>query len=118
MKIYVSLIAAEIYRDGGSLEARFRLSDGGFESIWLSIIPWDTPAEKAYGPLKVSADAEGAENCRMISIGSEEEREVIARLRDFLRAPKVDVPFAHRSDNALLLQKVAWLADEIPRRQK
>ena len=118
MKTYDTLIAADIYRDGGSLEARFRLADGAFESLWLSVLPWDSPKEKAYGPLKVSADADGAQNGIAIPVGSEEEREILARLRDFLRAPKVEVPFAHRTDCAYFIEKAARLSDEIPRRVK
>ena len=68
MKIYDKLIAAEIYRDGGSLEARFRFADGGFESLWLSVLPWDTPAQIAYGDLRVAFDSEGAE-LSLVSMG-------------------------------------------------
>jgi hypothetical protein len=118
MKTYDTLIAADIYRDGGSLEARFRLADGEFVSLWLSVLPWDTPANKAYGALKVSTDADGAEAGRVVLVGSEEERQILASLRDFLRAPKVDVPFAHRTDSASFIEKVTWLSDEIPRRRK
>lgn len=118
MSAYDTLIAADIFRDGGSLEARFRLADGTFQSLWLSILPWDTPAEKTYGALRVSADAEGAKNGRLIPVGSEEEGAILAGLRDFLRAPKVDVPFAHRTDSAAFIEKVTWLLDEIPRRRK
>ena len=118
MKTYQTLIAADIYRDGGSLEARFRLADGAFESLWLSVLPWDAPAQKAYGALKLSADADGAENGRVVPVDSEEEREILARLREFLRAPQVDVPFAHRGDSASFIEKATWLSDEIPRRRK
>src|SRR5262245_26772684 len=108
MEAYDTLIAADIYRDGGSLEARFRLADGSFESLWLSVLPWDTPAQKKYGALKVSSVADGAENGRVVPAGSEEERDILVRLRDFLRSPKVDVPFAHRTDSESFVEKVVW----------
>ncbi len=117
MKSYDTLIAAEIYRDGGSLEAQFRLADGTFESLWLSVLPWDSPAQKAYGALKLSADANGAENGRVIAMGSGEEREILARLPDFLREPKVEIPMSAYTDRESSIQKVKWLSVEIPRRR-
>lgn len=118
MRAYDTLIGADIYRDGGSLEARFRLADGTFESLWLSVLPWDTPAQKAYGALKVSADANGAERGRVIAIATEEEREILTGLLSFLRAPKVDIPASPYTDRESCIEKVIWISAEIPRRKK
>ncbi len=116
---YAKLVAADIYRDGGSLEARFQCDDGRFESLWLAAKPEDRSYEKfVHGRFMISADAESAENGRIVGKGTPEEEEILARLTAFMEAPHVDVPFSHQTPRDYYLQKVADLIAAIPNRKE
>jgi hypothetical protein len=115
---YVTLVASDIYRDGGSLEARFRCDDGSFESLWLQARPIDRSYQRfAHTELKVASSADGAKNGKSLLRGSTEEEAVLARLRSFMMSPKVDVPFSHRTPVDHHLEKVTALIDAIPNRK-
>ena len=115
---YVTLIAADIYRDGGSLEARFRCDDGSFESVWLQAKPENRSFERfVHADLRVASSADGAQAGRTLSKGSQEEGAVVAKLRSFMLTPEVDVPFSHRAPVDYYLERVRALISAIPHRQ-
>ena len=62
MRKYDTLISADIYRDGGSLEARFVRNDGRFETVRLKARPESRQMDRfIYVELLLfdNADAEG-----------------------------------------------------------
>lgn len=116
---YQTLIAADIYRDGGSLEARFQCEGGGFESIWLAAKPEDRSYTRfVHGDLRISTSAEGAQTGRVVAMGSQEEAEILTRLISFMQSPKVDVPFSERTPIDYYLHTVADLITAIPNRKE
>ena len=115
---YVKLIAADVYRDGGSLEACFLCDGGTFESIWLQARPEDRSFKRfVHTDLRVSSTAEGAQRGRAVDKGSPEEADIITRLQSFMMSPTVDVPFSHRTPADYHLEKVAALVVAIPHRK-
>jgi hypothetical protein len=116
---YETLITAEIYRDGGSLEARFECKGGGFESIWLAAKPEDRSYMRfVHGDLRISPSADGAQTGRVVAVRSPEEAEVLTRLTSFMQSPKVNVPFSERTPIDYYLQTVASLITAIPNRKE
>ena len=75
-----TLVACEIYRDGGSLGAVFNVQEG-FESLFLRTEPWDHPDDATFGSLWVSngeiPDTHGVE----IQPSSLAEREWLLRCK-------------------------------------
>lgn len=116
MKSYQELVTADIYRDGGSLKAIFRLDDGTFESLWLSVLPWDSPADISYGDLRIRPDADGAVGGQLVSKGSKEEGEILDGLASFLQRPKINQSLSHAAEDELMLDYVRRMLDEIPKR--
>ncbi len=117
MKTYTTLIAADLYRDGGSIGIGFRCADGTFESIWLRAVPIEKDFSRfAHGPLKISQSAEGAEDGVYVPRRSEIEAEIAARITRFMAEPKVDVPFAHKTEVTEHLRLVTRLLEAIPNR--
>jgi hypothetical protein len=117
MKTYTTLIAADIYRDGGSIGLGFRCADGTFESIWLRAVPIEKDFSRfAHGPLKISQSAEGAEDGVYVPRKSEIETEVVARITQFMTAPKVDIPISPKTEVTEHLQLVTRLLEAIPHR--
>src|SRR5215831_8867459 len=95
---YSKLVGADMYRDGGSFEAKFICGDGGYETVWLEAAP-DSPRQHAlvHSRLQVFRDLDRAVAPEEISKNSTREAEVIEALQDFLAKPSVDVPFSHRT---------------------
>lgn len=118
IKSYDVLIAAAIYRDGGSLEARFRFSDGTFESLWLGVIPWDHPAQISYGPLKQADNETGAEHGRVIEKKSPDDQRIVATIRAFLEQLKLDIAHRYHEEESHFIEIVVSLLKEISLRLK
>jgi hypothetical protein len=117
MRHYSKLVGADIYRDGGSLEAKFICSDGTHETLWLMVNPdWIKGHTSRYSRLEVYTDFDRQSPSRLVEIGSELEKEIIAALREFLINPIVDVPFAHRTPEEHFLEHVRDLLSHIPNR--
>ncbi len=117
MQRYSKLVGADIYRDGGSLEAKFVRGDGAFETLWLQVHPdWIKGQGVHYSRLEVYDDLERRVTPRIVEIGSETEKDIVAGLREFLGNAVVDVPFAHRTPKEHFLEHVRHLLSAIPRR--
>jgi hypothetical protein len=117
MRKYDTLISADIYREGGSLEARFVRNDGRFETVRLKARPESRQMDRfIYVELLLfdNADAEG--EAKAIVKSSTEELEIIAALREFLDHPKIDIPFAHSTPKKNFLRVVESLVSCIPGR--
>ena len=115
---YETLITADIYRDGGSMDARFECEGGRFESLWLGAKPEDRSYTRFVpGKLRISPGADGARTGREVAIGSPEETEVLTRLTAFMQSPRVNAPFGERTPIDYYLQKVAALITAIPNRK-
>jgi hypothetical protein len=117
MTTYKTLVAADVYRDGGSIEARFACADGSFETIWLQ-----AALEPQFGmnyihtDLLIFADAYRQGPSRRIAKDSIEEDALLNALNEFLRVPKVNVPFSHQTADEDYLQTVEALIANIPNR--
>jgi hypothetical protein len=117
MQRYSKLVGADIYRDGGSLAAKFVRSDGAFETLWLQVHPdWIKGQGALYWRLELYGDLERRVTARVVEIGSETEKEVVAGLLEFLGNPVVDVPFAHSTPKEHFLAHVRDLLSHIPER--
>jgi len=117
MHRYSKLVGADIYRDGGSLEAKFLRSDGACETLWLQIHPdWLRSHCLHYSRLQIYGDFERRTVPEVVELGSETEREIVAGLHEFLGDPVVDVPFAHSKPKEHFLKYVRDLLLHIPRR--
>jgi GNAT superfamily N-acetyltransferase len=117
MTSYKTLVAADIYRDGGSLEVRFECADGTHETIWLqaSVDP-DFGVRYIHTDLLIFADANRQGVFCSIEKESAAEDAVLDALMRFLRYPKVAVPFSHRTPDAHYLETVEMLIKAIPNR--
>lgn len=114
---YKTLVAADVYRDGGSLEARFQCADGSFETIWLqaSLDP-EFGVRYIHTDLMIFADANREGAFQRIEKESPEEDALLDALHRFLRAPKVTVPFSHRTPDEHYLRTIETLIESIPNR--
>jgi hypothetical protein len=111
---YKALVAADIYRDGGSIEVRFACQNGSFETIWLRVD--DTPAGIfVHSDLLVTSDVNGAEP-RRLGKNSAEEEALLTALEEFLQRPKIDVPFVRRTEDPHYLEILEKLLRSIPER--
>ncbi len=82
-----ALIDAEIYRDGGSYEARFQTDDGEPYTVWLQAFAARTQSRPRHQWLfEYRADQRPADAVPVVS-GSQQEHELLARLDAFLLAP-------------------------------
>jgi hypothetical protein len=119
MRRYSKLVGADIYRDGGSLEARFVRGDGAFETLWLQVHPDVLRGHSlCYSRLQIYDDLERQTAPGVVELGSETERDILVGLREFLDAPVVDVPFAHGRPKHHFLDYVRDLLLHIPRRRQ
>jgi hypothetical protein len=117
MTSYKILVAADVYRDGGSLEVRFACADGSFETIWLqAALEPQFGLNYIYSDLLIFADAYRQGPSRCIAKDSPEEDALLAALNDFMRAPKVNVPFSHQTADEEHLGTVETLIANIPNR--
>ena len=114
---YSTLVGTEIYRDGGSLEAKFVLPDGRMETLWLqaaSNFPRGHHLIHSVLLVYPNADREGSPT--VIVPNSDEEKEIITAIELFLANPRVNVPFAHRTSDESFLDKLRQMALCIPNR--
>ena len=117
MRRYSKLVGADIYRDGGSLAAKFVRSDGAFETLWLQVHPdWIKGQGARYSRLEVYRDLERRTAPEVVGLGSETERDIVASLQELLRDPVVDVPFADGKPKEHFLKYVRDLLLHIPKR--
>ena len=115
-RTYQALVAADVYRDGGSIEVRFACSNGVDETIWLKV--GDSPEGIfVHTDLLVSADANGALPPENLPKDSPEEHALLAALNRFLGRPKVDVPFVRRTEDYRYLAILEKLVSAIPGRR-
>jgi hypothetical protein len=77
---------------------------------------WTKAGCPRYSRLEVYADLDGQSPARLVEVGSESEKEIIAALREFLISPIVDVPFVHRTPEEHFLEHVRELLLHIPNR--
>ena len=96
----MELQSADIYRDGGSLTVDFLRSDGGPLSILLEVTRVPAPGEqRCFGHLHVGSEIQSAcEPSSIVSKGSDQERELISALDEWLANPKVS---RHATPSAL-----------------
>jgi hypothetical protein len=116
MPVYKTLVAADTYRDGGSLEACFACADGTFETIWLQAAESPNGLVFVHTDLLVYADANRQGPARCIAKESKEEDALIIALEKFLRHPKVNVPFSRSTPDEEFLRVVDALITSIPLR--
>lgn len=117
IRVYRTLVSADTYRDGGSLEVRFACADGSFETIWLqAALDPEFGVRYVHTDLSVYADASRQEGGRRIAKNSFEEEAIVSAMLRFLRNPKVDVPFSHRTPDEHYLKTVEALIESIPNR--
>lgn len=116
MRVYKTLIAADRYRDGGSLEARFICADGSSETVWLQAAESPDGLIFVHKELSLYADADRQTPPQRIAKNSKEEDLLLAALEKFLRQPHVNVPFARGTPDENFLQTVEALVTSIPNR--
>lgn len=116
-RCYHTLIGADMYRDGGSLEARFALADGQFETLWLQAAP-DSPRDHQvmHSFLLVYPDVDRNAPSIQIEPNSPEEDSIRAAIEMFLANPSVSVPFSHKTPDDYYLGRLRELALAIPKR--
>ncbi|RYD72211.1 MAG: hypothetical protein EOP84_23525 [Verrucomicrobiaceae bacterium] len=114
---YHTLIGADIYRDGGSLEARFVLADGQFETLWLQTAPGSPCGDQVtHSFLLVYSDVERVAPPIRIEPNSREEDQIRAAIETFLANPNVSVPFSHQTPDDYYLGRLKEMALAIPAR--
>jgi serine phosphatase RsbU (regulator of sigma subunit) len=116
MRVYKTLIAADRYRDGGSLEARFICADGTLETIWLQAAESPDGLIFIHTDLSLYADADRQSAPQRITKGSKEEDLLLSALEKFLRHPHVNVPFSRGTSDESYLKTVEDLVASIPER--
>lgn len=116
-RTYHTLVGADIYRDGGSLEARFILGDGRHETLWLQAAP-GSPREHqvVHSTLQFYANLDREGVPTKVEPNSSEEDSILAAIETFLESPNVDVPFAHKTPKEYYLGRLRELATGIPNR--
>lgn len=112
-RTYQALVAADIYRDGGSIEVRFSCSDGTPETIWLRV---DDTAAGIFVHTDLLVSSETGGESRRVAKHSPEEEALLAALERFLQRPKVEVPFVRRTEDHHYLAILEKLASSIPDR--
>jgi hypothetical protein len=96
--VYRTLVSADTYRDGDSLEARFACAEGSFEMVWLpAALDPQFGVRYVHTDLAIHADANRQEPARTIAKNPFEEEAVVIAMLRFLRNPSVAVPFSHRT---------------------
>jgi hypothetical protein len=75
-----TLVAADIWRDGGSLSAVVLQDNGESISYWLQTTSWNHPREAAHSNLFVSPGSNPELLQRKVEIRSEEERQLLELL--------------------------------------
>jgi hypothetical protein len=115
---YKTLVGADIYRDGGSLEVKFVCCNGEFETLWLQAAP-ESPNSRQliHDRLLVFSDLERQVDPVLIERDSSEETCILDSLKLFVSESTVDVPFAHRTPDQVYLGTVNDLIEAIPRRK-
>lgn len=116
MRVYKTLIAADRYRDGGSLEARFICGDGTSETIWLQAAESPDGLVFVHTELALYADADRQSPPQPIAKGSKEEDSILSALEKFLQHPHVNIPFSRGTPDELYLNTVEALVVSIPQR--
>jgi hypothetical protein len=116
-RIYHTLLGADMYRDGGSLEASFILGDGRHETLWLQAAP-ESPRDHqvVHSTLQFYANLDREGVPTKVEPNSSEEGSILAAIEAFLASPNVDVPFAHKTPNEYYLERLRELASGIPNR--
>jgi hypothetical protein len=95
---YRTLIGADMYRDGGSLEASFVLADGQFETLWLQAAPGSPRGHQViHSIFLVYPNVERNPPSIQIEPNSPEEDSIRAAIEVFLANPSVSVPFSHKT---------------------
>ena len=106
-----------MYRDGGSLEARFVLEDGRFETLWLEAAPGSPRGHQVvHSTLQFYANLDREGIPTRVEPNSPEEGSILAAIEAFLGTPDVDVPFAHKTPKEYYLGRLRELATGIPNR--
>lgn len=106
-----------MYRDGGSLEARFVLKDGRFETLWLQSAP-GSPRDNQiiHSTLQFYPNLDRSGVPTRVEPNSAEESSILAAIDAFLVTPEVDVPSEHKSPEDYYLDRLRELATCIPNR--
>ena len=116
---YKTLVGADIYRDGGSLEAKFILSDGRFETVFLEISrDWLDRTEPVHGRLLVYSDLDRECLPVIVTKASALEEGIMSSLKTFIDSPSVNVPFGHKTADEIFLNYVHSLIEAVPNRIK
>ena len=115
------LVSAAIYRDGGSLDARFQSDKGDLICYWIQAVPRiDRDSREIVGftkgPLRFSRNSKGAKSGQIVD--SERESDIAKELRAFLKHPKFDNPISHEADPKKYLRYVEMMASAIEGRIK
>lgn len=114
---YRTLVGADIYRDGGSLEANFILANGRTETLWLQAAS-NSPQEHqlVHSVLLVYPNVEREGPPTVILPNSAEEKEILTAIELFLADASVNIPFAHRTPDEFFLAKLRQMELCIPKR--
>jgi hypothetical protein len=115
--ILQELVGADVHDDGGSYEAAFTTDDGVGYGLWLDRPTRSNDGQYRYRWLFEYHDYERPQGCIPVVTGSDQERELIERLRAFLEHPVVHVPFAHRTPKSYFLECLAEMLEHIIHRE-
>jgi hypothetical protein len=108
----VELVIADMHLDGGSYGARFSTDDGEEYGLWLQCSRMPNAKGLHHRWLFEYRGAKRTPDCLPVVSGSQQEHELLARLDEFLDAPKASAIAEHSS-----LQRLAEMRDYIVRRE-
>jgi hypothetical protein len=104
---------ADIYRDGGSYGASFETDNGLIYSIWLQRSKMPDGDGLRHRWLFEFLGASRPEGCLPMVTGSEEEKALLGRLKDFLASCTLERASSERAN----LDRLTELAQYIERRE-
>ncbi|WP_316182924.1 hypothetical protein [Bradyrhizobium sp. SZCCHNRI1009] len=105
------LISVEIFRDGGSYEARFETEDGSLVALWLQRSAMPDAAGLHHRELFVHDDRQPVAGPQPLTTGSREEQDLLHRLSAFV------VSQADRSGDTGVLARLRQMIAYIERRE-
>jgi len=89
----MELIFADVCRDGGSLVADFRLTDGALMAVFLEVVGIPEPGQsRRFRHLHISNDfpASRCDPRTIVSKNSDAERHLLEALDEWLKSPLID----------------------------
>ncbi|WP_257167859.1 hypothetical protein [Bradyrhizobium sp. SRS-191] len=84
------LISVNVFRDGGSYEARFATDDGRLIALWLQRSAMPDAAGLHHRELFLYEEGSAVPDPRLLITGSSEEQDLLQRLTEVIARPRQD----------------------------